>query len=434
MEPAIAVVGAGVAGLAAASELRRHGVAVEVYEAALRIGGRILTVHDARIPVPIELGAEFVHGDAPETLRIAREARLLVTDIPEEIWTASSGRLRRASPMPAVDRTLERIDPDRPDESLSEFLTRQRSPQVRRDHARVLEFVTGFHAADPEEIGVRSLAPEGGEPPTAGATRLARVVTGYDAIPRWLARDLGSALHLGSAVRALEWKERDVTLDVHGRGGVRHVHATAAIVTLPVGVLQRPPHDPAGLRIQPDPPAIRAALGTLAMGAAAKLTIAFRDDFPWERAAQEASEDASRLSLLRVAGAEFPTWWSMAPLRWPVAVAWSGGPRAESLGRRVAVERLATALRGLAEALGRPAAALVEQVLAWWTHDWSLDPLASGAYSYARVGGCEAGATLARPVERTLFFAGEATSDAPGTVEGAIASGLRAARQVIDCL
>ena len=128
MEPAIAVVGAGVAGLAAASELRRHGVAVEVYEAALRIGGRILTVHDARIPVPIELGAEFVHGDAPETLRITREARLLVTDIPEEIWTASSGRLRRASPMPAVDRTLERIDPDRPDESLSEFLTQPAGP------------------------------------------------------------------------------------------------------------------------------------------------------------------------------------------------------------------------------------------------------------------------------------------------------------------
>ena len=434
MEPAIAIVGAGVAGLAAASELRRHGVTACVYEAALRVGGRVLTHHDPRLPVPVELGAEFVHGDAPETLRIARDARLLVADVAGEAWTASAGHLRRESPMPAVDRTLEGIDPGHPDESVSTFLARRRSPRARRDRARVLEFVSGFHAADPERIGVHSIAPEPGEPPSEPATRLARVVSGYDAIPRWLARDLGADLHLGATVRTLEWKERDVVLDVHTRAGQRRVRATAAIVTLPVGVLQRPPHDPAGLRIDPDPPAIRAALAKLAMGAATKLTIAFRADLPWSPLAGRQGDDLSHLSLLRVAGAEFPTWWSMVPLRWPVAVAWSGGPAAQALGRRVPVERLATALRGLAEALGRSTTELVEEVAAWWTHDWSSDPLSAGAYSYARVGGAEAGAALARPVERTLFFAGEAASETPGTVEGAIASGLRAARQVIESL
>ena len=434
MEPAIAILGAGVAGLAAASELRRHGVAVTVYEAALRIGGRVQTRYDPRIPVPIELGAEFVHGDAPETRRIVREARLLVADVPAEAWTASAGRLRRESPMPAVDRTLESIDPEHPDESLSTFLARRRSPRARRDRARVLEFVSGFHAADPDRIGVRSIVPEPGEPPSEPATRLARVVSGYDAIPRWLARDLGTDLHLGTTVRALEWKERDVTLDVHTRAGSRLVRATAAIVTLPVAVLQRPPHDPAGLRIAPDPPAIRAALGKLATGAATKLTIAFRENLPWSALAGRSGADASHLSLLRVAGSEFPTWWSMVPLRWPVAVAWSGGLHAQALGRRVPVERLATALHGLAEAIGRPAAELVEEVDAWWTHDWSGDPFVAGAYSYARVGGAEAGAALARPVERTLFFAGEAASDTPGPVEGALASGFRAARQVLEAL
>lgn len=434
MEPAIAILGAGAAGLAAASELRRHGVPVTVYEAALRIGGRIHTRHDPRVPVPVELGAEFVHGDAPETHRIAREARLLLADVPGEAWTASAGRLRRESPMPAVDRALETIDPDLRDESLSAFLARHQSPRARRDRGRVLELVSGFHAPDPDRIGVHSIATAPGEPPRAPATRLARVVSGYDAIPRWLARDLGADLHLGAAVRALEWKERDVTLDVHTRAGARRVRATAAIVTLPVGVLKRPAHDPAGLRIAPDPPAIRAALGKLAMGAATKLTIAFREDLPWSALAGRTGEDASRLSRLRVEGSEFPTWWSMVPLRWPVAVAWSGGPHAQALGRRVPVERLATALHGLAEAIRRPAADLVEEVVAWWTCDWSADPLAAGAYSDAQAGGAEAGAALARPVERTLFFAGEAASDTPGTVEGALASGFRAARQVLDAL
>jgi monoamine oxidase len=63
-------------------------------------------------------------------------------------------------------------------------------------------------------------------------------------------------------------------------------------------------------------------------------------------------------------------------------------------------------------------------------HDWEHDPFARGAYSYPGVGGASAGRALARPVEGTLFFAGEATAEPWGTVEAALASGLRAARQV----
>lgn len=65
-------------------------------------------------------------------------------------------------------------------------------------------------------------------------------------------------------------------------------------------------------------------------------------------------------------------------------------------------------------------------------HDWSSDPFARGAYSYALVGGARAAAALARPAGKTLFFAGEHTMPSPenGTVEGAIASGERAAKQL----
>ena len=72
----ILVLGAGVAGLAAARELSLAGFAVTVLEARDRIGGRIHTLRDGNDRLPIELGAEFVHGSPPETLAIAKRAKL----------------------------------------------------------------------------------------------------------------------------------------------------------------------------------------------------------------------------------------------------------------------------------------------------------------------------------------------------------------------
>jgi monoamine oxidase len=70
-------------------------------------------------------------------------------------------------------------------------------------------------------------------------------------------------------------------------------------------------------------------------------------------------------------------------------------------------------------------------LVATWTHDWQRDPFSRGAYSYAAVGGRAAHRALGRPVESTLFFAGEATSsDQTGTVAGAIESGRRAAKEI----
>src|ERR1700730_4352757 len=69
----VAIIGAGVAGLAAARELRRRGRSVVVLEARERIGGRVFTVDDPRLPVPVELGAEFVHCAAPLTRRLLAE-------------------------------------------------------------------------------------------------------------------------------------------------------------------------------------------------------------------------------------------------------------------------------------------------------------------------------------------------------------------------
>jgi monoamine oxidase len=81
--------------------------------------------------------------------------------------------------------------------------------------------------------------------------------------------------------------------------------------------------------------------------------------------------------------------------------------------------------------LGEPERARRE-FAAGFAHDWSHDVFARGAYSYIAVGGGNARAILAAPVDETLFFAGEATSadGQGGTVNGALESGERAASEL----
>ena len=71
-----------------------------------------------------------------------------------------------------------------------------------------------------------------------------------------------------------------------------------------------------------------------------------------------------------------------------------------------------------------------------FVHNWATDPYSRGAYSYVGVGGLEAMEQLAAPVSSTLFFAGEATESRGyhGTVHGAIATGYRAAKEILQSL
>src|ERR1700730_10545097 len=89
----VLVLGAGAAGLAAARDLSQAGLSAIVVEARDRIGGRGWTVHDRNAPLPIELGAEFVHGQAPETFAIARAANLIVDELPDVHFQSRAGKL-----------------------------------------------------------------------------------------------------------------------------------------------------------------------------------------------------------------------------------------------------------------------------------------------------------------------------------------------------
>jgi monoamine oxidase len=141
--------------------------------------------------------------------------------------------------------------------------------------------------------------------------------------------------------------------------------------------------------------------------------------------------DPARLSFMHGPDKTFPIWWTQFPTDAPVVTAWSGGPRAETIARLSDEERLAAACRSLGSMLGMDAAAVERELVCWFRHDWSADPFALGAYSHPLAGGGKAWRDLAEPLDDTLFFAGEATSERhASTTHGAIESGQRAAGEI----
>ncbi|HEY3258381.1 MAG TPA: NAD(P)/FAD-dependent oxidoreductase [Gemmatimonadaceae bacterium] len=438
----VVIVGAGVAGLAAAQRLVAAGLDVTVAEARDRIGGRLWTVHDPSISVPIELGAEFVHGTAPEVNRIALDAALGVIDIAGHRSIATRGRLRQADEfMARVHRVLSRLDPDRsPDRSLADALARMRS--VGSEDRRVaLQYVQGFHAADPKIISERSLA-EGAKGYAPGddvrELRIGRVLGGYDGVVRALASAVTSRIQLGSVVTRVRWRTSEVVIDAESSDGEKlaDLQARAVIITIPLGVLSAPPGSRGRVELDPPLPSKDRAMRMLAMGAAVRVSLTLDEPFWISRnfANRRGNGQFDTMAFLNAQSpATFPVWWTPYPVRAPLLVGWCGGPAAWALSREPREAVINAAIRSLATLFGMTQRTMARRVHAAFTHDWNNDPFSLGSYSYARVGGSRASTALARPVRGTVYFAGEhAEGRGPnGTVDGAIASGRRAAELLL---
>jgi len=410
------IVGAGAAGLMAARELRRSGREILVLESSPRAGGRVLTLHETNAGVPVELGAEFIHGDAPETRKLLDEARLITVPVLGEHYRSDHGELSdQGAVWKRMKKVFAHLNPDRKtDRSFQDFLDARpggRALANERELAR--GFVQGFNAADPSLISEKSLAEQGD--PTEGAAEADRIVNGYGALIEFLMRDLTEVIRSSVAVTRIVRDESQVTIfDEHGK---EHA-ARAVIITVPLPLLQDNT-----IILEPEIPALRNAARQLVMGHVARVNVVVKERF-WEK-------KLSDVSFVHCPKRPFNVWWTQNPLRAPVLTGWSGGPPALDLTLSQRAEDVALAEIARAFSVRRSRLdALVESI---HMYDWSVDPNVRGAYSYAGVGGARAAQTLARAFDDRIHLAGEATeSGSSGTVEGALVSGKRAAKKVLE--
>jgi monoamine oxidase len=433
------VLGAGVSGLAAAARLTEAGCTVRVLEARDRVGGRILTLRGKGWPIPVELGAEFIQGRIPELLSLAAQEGLPVVELGGTRWRSRAGQLAHADEfLPKVHDVLAGLPPLRADEdkSLAQFLADVHASESERDVLDMARMWTeAYDAADADRVSVQFLVRERTAEEHVEGDRTFRLVTGYDGIARALEARLHpdrGAVQLETIVTEVHWKAGAVTVEACGPNGAPRgpFSARRVVVALPIGVLQAAPSNDAGAVLF-DPPLAhkQQALRGLEMGHVVKFVLHFKERF-WEQ------KLPAQLGFLIVADAPFLGWWTGYPVYAPVLVAWAGGPPADALAKLSTDRQLDRALDELARLVGEPRAFIDRQIVTWASHDWAADPFARGAYSYVRVGGMQAQASLALPVEDTLFFAGEATelSGHQATVHGALRAGQRAADEIIQAL
>ena len=431
----VIILGAGMAGLAAARNLAEAGKHVLVLEARNRVGGRVYTERISEGTL-IEHGAEFIHGRAPELWSLIEESGLQAVE-------RTGSMLREEEPGKGLTtdeedgdndlfNTLDQlIDFESEDLPFAEWLHESTTPPWQRD--ALTGYVEGFNAADARRISTKALGEQQKAEHAIEGDRAWHLSAGYSQLAQHLARqarDAGAEIHLDCEVDAIRWWPGQVVVS-HRHGDLR---APRCLITLPLGVLQAANASaPHSVRIEPEPLALFEAR-RLVMGHVVRFTMVFRERW-WEHSSAPNPEALQTLHFVIAGGRMPPVWWTRHPERedLPTLVGWSGGPQSEALRTKTEAELTVIACHELAELFSLPKEAIRASLLSLHTYDWSGDPFALGAYSYVPAGALDASANMTIPEANTLYFAGEHTDTAGnwGTVHAALGSGLRAASQIL---
>lgn len=421
----VLVVGAGVAGLAAANALATAGIDTIVLESRGRIGGRVMTADLGGAPV--DLGAAWLH--APRVNPLARLAdRIGVERVPKSIneivgtahlFDRRGGWLddaQRTSILTLVSELAGRLDPADPatpgatvGAAIDQALARATAPAWEREWAgHVLRtFIETTTSASVTEIGLASLD-------AAGSTEDDLPRGGFGSIVAALAT--GVRIEHGFDVRTIQADSDAVT--VIAADGRRHT-GSHLVSTIPLGVLKQ-----RSITFEPGLPDDHlAAIDALGYGAFEKVVMGFERSFWTQRRPAFLLDQLSSRSIARA-------WIDFSPDDdVPVLVALSGGSAGHDAAALGPDERTAVALAALREAFGH-----VPEPSFTAITDWTNDPFSRGAYSFLALGATSAHvAALGRPAHPRVLFAGEATSpDRPGTADGAFQTGIREARRLLQ--
>ncbi len=424
----IIIIGAGIAGLAAANRLKSWDYDVIVLEAQNRIGGRIHTDWSWGIS-PVELGATWIHGDENNPLmKLVKKFNLktIITEYENHWLYDTKGKL-------ISDRKQEQLEDDF-DEVLEEFEEFRETLEAADEddislqaaldivltdwdltpqQQRIMDYfinaeIEHEYAADAEELSCYYWD-EGEE--VFGWDRV--LPGGYDQLIQVLATNLD--IRLEQPVEAIAYNNQGVTITT----ATQTFHSNQAILTVPLGVLKRK-------TIQFSPPlptSKQTAIRNLGMGVLNKTVFRFPHIF-WDK-------EADLIGHIPAQKGQWTEFFNLAKVTGqPILVGFNAGSYARHLESQSDNDIIQSALQVL-QTLYKPS---IPQPEAYQITRWASHPYSWGSYSYLATGASDRDYdNLADPVGDRLFFAGEATSrQHAATVHGAYLSGLREAQRIDD--
>lgn len=422
----VIIIGAGAAGLSAAKELSKANQKITILEARNRIGGRCYTFSGDDFTLPVELGAEFVHGELPLTLKLLKEANISYEAVSGNNYQAKNGEIKQSEFfMEHWDDFEAALKEVKADQSLDDFL-QQNFYQEKYKGLRksVIQFAAGYDTADPARVSLFSLRDEWLSDHEEETQY--RIPGGYVQLMDYLASavtSLEGEIVLNAAVKHINWQP----------GFVEVITADEAVftgkklvVTVPLGVLVLNANESGAITFQPDLPEQKKAVTEMGFGAIIKVLMEFSESF-WEQ------KGLSNLQFL-FSEEKIPTWWAQTPLKNNVLTGWLGGNPQDEMQQLSDEEVLQESIRSLAQIFNVDASFINQKLKSAKVYNWTTDPFTRGSYSYATQKTASARNILKTPVAQTIYFAGEALFEGEqlGTVEAALVSGLEAAKEIIN--
>ena len=344
----ILVIGAGIAGVTAAQELTKAGHDVTLLEASDRVGGRIKTVQPEGWPIPIELGASWVHDTSASDLA-AELADLGVATSPFDYEQSAIGT--NGEPVDNIEQAVEPAqetvelattwaNEQDSDLSLAQAIEQSGAAEETEVSPAVLAAVLNGEIATEYGASAEELSAWWGQDEGIDGDDLI-VTGGYGQLVTSPAEDL--TVKLNHNVSSVRWSESGVTLthSDHTSAGTAETAADRVVVTVPLGALKASSlvFDP------PLPSAKQAAINAIGMGVLDKFWFRFDEQF-WSNETlmwtQISPDEASAVEQ------PFTEWFNMAPLTGePVLLALLGGPTARAWANKSDEEVQSTAMSAL---------------------------------------------------------------------------------------
>tara|TARA_B100001063_G_C16720544_1_gene533300 strand:+ start:49 stop:1347 length:1299 start_codon:yes stop_codon:yes gene_type:complete len=420
----VLVIGAGISGLAAAKNLNDSGYDVTILEAKDRIGGRLYT--DRSLGVPLEVGANWIHDNNPETnpiMKIKKELGLKAHKCSVAGPAVSFEVLNKeGNKIEISGKDLEKIEFRigifaylakylRPSTNISEIFTFVKKlgllSFIKEEALFVLiQKIALEQAEDPEKVSIEALFEQEGFGDDEA------VIGGYDQIAYYFEKELHNKIILNSPIEHINY-EQDTIKVISGN---EKYETDAVIVTASLGALKKEV-----IKFTPELPIEKKqSIKKLGWGTLNKVILKFENKF-W-----------SDTDFIVIANKEsnFHAWINEEPVcKEPVIVANISGKNAKKFENKTDEEVVQIALNELKAVYGNK----VSELNSYYITKWSLDPYIYGSYSTNKAGENSQllRKQLSTPVNSKLFFAGEATSvKVAGYLQMALQSGVREAENI----